>query len=571
MENIDYARIFVEIADLLEIQGANPFRIRAYRNGARTIETLSQPLESILRDEEAKPEDLPGIGKDLGKYIRELFETGELEFLAELRKDVPASLVEIMRIPGLGPKRARLVWDGLDITSVEQLEGAAKSGKLEELPGFGQKTQARVLKGIAELKARAGRFKLSDADIYVQPLMAYLKKSSGLIDLEVAGSYRRRCETVGDIDILATTSGKGSSIMDDFVAYPEAKDVLGKGPTKSSIRLKADLQVDLRLVDRESYGAAMVYFTGSKAHNIVIRGISRERGLKINEYGVFKGDELVGGKTEEEVFAAIDLPWIPPELREDRGELTAALEGRLPKIVELKQIRGDLQMHTHYSDGKNTVEEMVEACRERGYKYMAITDHSPALAMAGLKPDDFRKQYREIDALQKKHDDIRILKSAEVDILGDGSLDLDDDLLAEMDVVVISVHSKFNMTREQMTRRITRAMQHPKVNIVAHPTGRIINRREPYPVDVEELMKVARDHGVMLELNAHPERLDLRDFHLQMAREAGVKIVISTDAHRIAELDYMSYGVDQARRGWLGIGEVANTYSLDKILRALSK
>ena len=570
MENIDYAHVFEEIADLLEIQGANPFRVRAYRNGAQTIETLPQPLDSLLEDGESRAEDLPGIGKDLAAKIRELYETGELQFLIELREEVPASLVQIMHIPGLGPKRTQQLWEGLEVTSLDELEEAARDGALEALPGFGKTMQARILKGLDELKARAGRFKLSDADIYVQPLLAYLKQAEGLVDLEVAGSYRRRCETIGDIDILATTA-EGSPIMDHFVAYQDAREVVAHGPTKSSIRLKSGLQVDLRLVSRESYGAAMVYFTGSKAHNIVIRGIGRERGLKINEYGVFKGAELVCGESEEEVYVSIDLPWIPPELREARGEVEAAYESHLPEIIELEHMRGDLQTHTRYSDGKNTVKEMVEACRQRGYKYMAITDHSPALAMTGVKPSDFWRQYEEIDKIQEEFDDIRILKSAEVDIFDDGSLALDDELLDAMDVVVISVHSKFNMSRDEMTRRITRAMQHPAVNILAHPTGRLINRREPYPVDMEELVKVARDTGVLLELNAQPDRLDLRDSHLQMAREAGVKIVISTDAHRVPELDYMSYGVDQARRGWLEKSDVANTFPLGKFLKLLSK
>ncbi|UCC82556.1 MAG: DNA polymerase/3'-5' exonuclease PolX [Gemmatimonadota bacterium] len=570
MENIDYARVFEEIADLLEIQGANPFRIRAYRNGARTIETLSQPLESLLADEEARLEDLPGIGKDLAGKIRELYETGEVGRLTELRQEVPGSLVQIMHIPGLGPKRARQLWQGLEITSVEELEEAAREGTLEGLSGFGPTLQKRIIRGIEELKARAGRFKLADADIYVGPLLEYLKRAEGVDDLEVAGSYRRRCETVGDIDILATTSGD-SPLMDHFVAYRDVQEVLAKGPTKSSIRLKGGLQVDLRLVPRESYGAAMAYFTGSKAHNIVIRGIGRERGVKINEYGVFEGERLVGGKTEEEVYAAIDLPWIQPELREDRGEFAAAREGRLPELVAPEDIRGDLQMHTQYSDGKHSVAEMIEACRASSYEYMAITDHSPSLAMTGIKLEDFARQYAEIDELQTQHDDIRVLKSAEVDILEDGTLDLPDDILAMMDLVVIAVHSKFNMRRADMTRRITRAMAHPKVNILAHPTGRLINRREPYPVDVEELVKVAAQQGLMLELNAQPDRLDLRDFHLQMAREAGVKIVISTDAHRTAELDYMSFGVDQARRGWLEAADVANTYPLEGFVELLEK
>jgi DNA polymerase (family 10) len=570
VENIDYARVFEEIADLLEIQDANPFRIRAYRNGARTIETLSQPLESLLADEEARLEDLPGIGKDLAAKIRELYETGTVERLTELRAEVPASLVQIMHIPGLGPKRARQLWQGLEITTVEELEEAARGGALEGLSGFGPTLQKRILKGIDELRARGGRFKLSDADIYVGPLLEYLKQAEGVVDLEVAGSYRRRCETVGDIDILGTTSGE-SPLMDHFVAYRDVQEVLAHGATKSSIRLKGGLQVDLRLVPRESYGAAMTYFTGSKAHNIVIRGISRERGVKINEYGVFEGERLVGGKTEEEVYAAIELPWIPPELREDRGEFAAARGGRLPKLVAVDDIRGDLQMHTKYSDGKGSVEEMVEACRARGYEYMAITDHSPSLAMTGIKAEDFARQYAAIDELQERHDDIRILKSAEVDILEDGTLDLDDDILAMMDLVVVAVHSKFNLSRAEMTKRITRAMHHPKANILAHPTGRLINRREPYPVDVEELVEVAAQQGLLLELNAQPDRLDLRDFQLQMARETGVKIVISTDAHRTAELEFMSFGVDQARRGWLEPGDVANTYPLSEFLDLLRK
>ncbi len=565
MENVDYARTLGEIADLLELQGANVFRVRAYRNAARTIETLSQSIDSLLEDEDARLVDLPSIGKDLAAKITELYETGELEFLAELREEVPTSLIEIMRIPSLGPKRAKQLWEALDITSIDDLEDAARSDALLELPGFGETLQARVLTGIKQLRARVGRFKLSEADVYAEPLVDYLRKADGVVDLEIAGSYRRRCETVGDLDILATTS-QGSAIMDHFVAYGGVEDVLVNGPTKSSVRLASGLQVDLRLVARESYGAALYYFTGSKAHNIAVRGIARERGLKVNEYGVFSGDDPIAAATEEDVFASVDLPWIPPELREDRGEIQEARAGRLPKLIELTDIRGDLQMHSQSSDGENTIDELVQACRERGYEYMAITDHTPALAMNGVEPSEFKKQYKRIDKLQEKYDDIRILKSAEVDILGEGELDLDDDLLDLMDIVVIAVHTRFTMSRAQMTRRIVRAMQHRKVNILAHPTGRLINRREPYPVDVEELVRVAREEGILLELNAQPHRLDLRDIYVQMAKLAGVKIVISTDAHRINELDHMRYGVDQARRGWLERTDVANTYSLAQFL-----
>lgn len=570
MENIDYARIFEEIADLLEIQDANPFRVRAYRNAARTLETLPHSIETLLADGEKDLEELPGIGKDLAGKIREIHDTGELAMLADLREDVPASLADVMRIPGLGPKRAQQLWKELEVTSIAELEEAARSGGVAELSGFGEKTQQNILKGIDEFKARAGRFKLSEADIYIDPLLAYLRDVEGVSTVDAAGSYRRRRETVGDLDILATAT-RGTKLMGHFVDYPEMREVIAHGSTKSSIRLKSGLQVDLRLVERKSWGAAMHYFTGSKAHNIAVRGLGRERGLKINEYGVFENDDLVGGREEEEVFAAVDLPWIPAELREGRGEIDAARNDSLPKLVEPDQIRGDLQMHTTYSDGKNTVREMIEACHERGYAYMAITDHSPALRMTGLSPEDFKKQWKEIDRIQDGYDDLRIFKSGEVDIRDDGSLDLEDELLAVMDLVVIAVHSRFNMTRDEMTRRIVRAMQHPAAHILAHPTGRIINRREPYPVDIEEIVKVAREEGVLLECNAQPDRLDLRDYHLQMAREAGVKVVISTDAHRIAELDNIRYGVDQARRGWLEAADVANTRSSSQFEKLLKR
>ena len=445
MENIDYAHIFAEIADLLEIQGANPFRVRAYRNAARTLETLPQSVNSLLGEGEKHLEDLPSIGKDLARKIVEIERTGELEFLSNLRQEVPPSLLEILRIPGLGAKRINQMWKSLGIISIDQLEEAAQSGKLDELRGFGETIKASVLKGIKEI-------------------------------------------------------------------------------------------------------------------------------LKINEYGVFKEDRLVGGETEAEVFSAVEVPWIPPQLRENRGEIEAACQGRLPQLVQLKDIRGDLHMHTKFSDGHHSVEQMVEACRRRKYVYLAITDHSTSVRVAGgLNPEDFQKQFREIDQLQKRCDDIRILKSAEVDILTDGALDLDDSILEQMDVVLVSVHSKFNLTKAEMTRRITKAMRHPQVKILGHPTGRLINQREPYAVDIEELLRVARDEGVLVEANSHPERLDLRDFHLQMAKEAGVKVVISTDSHRTTDLDYMRYGVDQARRGWLEKSDVANTLPLSSFLKLLKK
>ena len=571
MENLDYARIFEEIADLLEIEGANPFRVRAYRNAARTLETLTQSVESLLRTGGKSLTEIPGIGKDLATKVAEIHQTGELQFLKELRSQVPPSLLEILRIPGLGAKRVHQLWQSLGITKRDQLREAIDSGKLEGLRGFGEALKTSILKGIEEVQSRIGRFRIVEADHYAKALLSFLRNAKGIVTLEPAGSYRRRCETVGDLDILATTS-RNSNIMNHFVSFPEVREVLVQGPSKSSIRLNSGLQIDLRLLDQKSYGAAMHYFTGSKAHNVAIRGIGHNQGLKINEYGVFRGDDRVGGETEEDVFRSVGLAWIPPELRENRGEVEAAGGGRLPNLIELKDIKGDLQMHSKYSDGQSTSSEMIEACRRRGYLYMALTDHSQAVRVAGgLKPDEFKKQYKEIDRLQKRFPEIRVLKSAEVDILADGSLDLEDSILERMDVVLVSIHSKFNMTKAEMTHRIVRAMRHPRVNILGHPTGRLINQREPYLLEIEEVVRVAKEEGVMLEANAHPERLDLRDYHLQLAKQAGVKIVINTDSHQTADLEYMRYGVDQARRGWLEKSDVANALPLKAFLKLLKK
>jgi DNA polymerase (family 10) len=571
MENIDYAHIFEEIADLLEIEGANPFRVRAYRNAARTLERLTQSVESLLRSGEKPLTEIPGIGKDLAAKIAEIHQTGKLQFLNDLRAHVPPSLLEILKIPGLGAKRVHQLWQSLGITTMDQLGEWITNGKLDGLRGFGEALKSSTLKGIEEVKSRMGRFRIVDADHYVNVLLPFLRNANGIVDLELAGSFRRRCETVGDLDVLATTS-RGSNIMSHFVSFPEVKEVLVQGRTKTSVRLHSGLQVDLRLLDQQSYGAAMHHFTGSKAHNIAIRGIGHHLGLKINEYGIFRADDWVGGENEEQVFRSVGLSWIPPELRENRGEVEAAASGRLPRLVELQDIKGDLQMHSEYSDGQNTLLEMIQSCRDRGYHYMALTDHSQAVRVAGgLKADDFKKQFKEIDRLQKRFPEIRVLKSAEVDILADGSLDLEDAILEQMDVVLVSIHSKFNMPKAEMTHRMIRAIRHPRVNILGHPTGRLINQREPYLLELEEVVKAAKEEGVLLEANAHPERLDLQDYHLQLAKQAGVKIVINTDSHRTSDLDYMRYGVDQARRGWLEKSDVANTLPLNAFLKLLKK
>ena len=571
MENIEIARIFEDVADLLEMLGASVFRIRAYRAAARTVETLGTPAESLLKQDGNALEALPGIGKDLAGKIREIIETGELTLLKELTVQIPESVIQMIRIPGLGPKRAKQIYDQLGIATLAGLEQAARDGKLRALRGWKETMEAKVLQGIADLKAWRGRFRLVEADAAIRPLLERLEATQELTHLQVAGSYRRRRETVGDVDLLVTATA-AEPVMERFVSAPGVKQVLAHGDTKSSIVLRQGLQVDLRVVGEESLGAALHYFTGSKAHNIAVRTLGVKRGVKINEYGIFRGSRRIAGRHEADVFQAVGLPWIPPELREDRGEIGAAFDGRLPTLVERGDIRGDLQMHTTYTDGRDSLADMVKACGDRGYSYIAITDHTKAVRVAGgLSREEFQAQFREIDEIRKMGAGPAVLKSAEVDILDAGQLDLDDETLAELDLVVVSVHSKFNMTKADMTQRVVCALRHPRVHVFAHPTGRLLGHREPYPLDMEEVVLVAHDHGVLLEVNAQPDRLDLNDIYCQMAREAGVKLVISTDAHRIGELDNMRYGVDQARRGWCEPADIANTRSLDAFLKLIAK
>ena len=571
MENIEIARIFEDVADLLEMLGGSVFRIQAYRAAARTVETLGTPAQSLLKKDGNALEALPGIGKDLAGKIREIVETGELTLLKELTVQIPESVIQMIRIPGLGPKRAKQIYDQLGIATLAGLEQAAREGKLRALRGWKETMEAKVLQGIANLKAWRGQFRLVEADAAIRPLLERLESTRELTHLQVAGSYRRRRETVGDVDLLVTATA-AEPVMERFLSAPEVKQVLAHGDTKSSIVLRQGLQVDLRVLGKESLGAALHYFTGSKAHNIAVRTLGVKRGVKINEYGIFRGSRRIAGRHEADVFQAVGLPWIPPELREDRGEIAAAFDGRLPTLVERGDIRGDLQMHTTYTDGRDSLADMVKACGDRGYSYIAITDHTKAVRVAGgLGREEFQAQFRKIDEIRKTGAGPAVLKSAEVDILDAGQLDLDDETLAELDLVVVSVHSKFNMTKADMTQRVVRALRHPRVHVFAHPTGRLLGRREPYPLDMEEVVSVAHDYGVLLEVNAQPDRLDLNDIYCQMARDAGVKLVISTDAHRIAELDNMRYGVDQARRGWCEPADIANTRSLDAFLKLIAK
>ncbi len=570
MENRSIADIFTEIADILDIQGENPFRIRSYRNAARTIGEMSESLHDLVKTGR-NPEEIPGIGKSIHEKIAEIVKTGKCQSLEELKKKTPPGLTELLRLEGLGPKKVKLLYDELGVDSVDRLEKAARAGRLRDLAGMGEKTEEKILKSIEQFRAGIGRFKLSAGFTYAEALGRYLREVPGVKRLDPAGSFRRRRETIGDLDILAICP-KASKVMDRFVTYGEVKDVISKGETKSSIRLRNGLQVDLRVLDEESYGAALHYFTGSKAHNVAVRERAKGMGLKVSEYGVFRArdEERLTGAGEEEVFQAVGLPFIPPELREDRGEIAAAEEGKLPKLIELADIRGDLQMHTVATDGKNSIVEMAQKAKELGYSYLAITDHSQAVRVAGgLNEKALAKHLREIEKASGEVAGVRILKGVEVDILGDGTLDLRNDILEECDVVLGSVHSRFNMEEGEMTKRIIRAIRNPCVHILAHPTGRLILEREPYKVNLKEVIQAALDYGVVLEINAYPDRLDLRDVDARMARDMGAKLAISTDAHSAQQLELMKFGVFTARRGWIEAKDVINTYPLDQMLKFL--
>jgi len=570
IHNADIAAKLDEIADLLEIEGANPFRIRAYRNAARTLRDLSREVTSLLAQGEDLTE-LPGIGKDLAGKIEDLVKTGTTPMLDEHRRAVPPTLIELLKIPGLGPKRVHTLSQTLGIRTLKDLHHAARAGRISALTGFGEKLERQILH---ELEARAGaeaRFKLATAAQYAEALVTYLKASPGVGRVVAAGSYRRARETIGDLDILATARAD-SPVMDRFVSYDEVETVLARGDTRATVRLACKLQVDLRVVGEESYGAALQYFTGSKAHNIVLRQLAQQRGLKVNEYGVFKGERRVAGQTEESVYAAVGLPWIPPELRENRGEFDAAREGRLPQLVQLGDLRGDLHAHTNATDGRNSLKEMARAARERGFEYLAVCDHSRRLTMThGLDAKRLLAQLEEIDRLNETGPGLTLLKGIEVDILEDGRLDLPDGVLGRLDLVVAAVHSHFNLPRERQTERILRAMDRPHFTILAHPSGRLIQEREPYDVDLPRLIRQARERQCFLEVNAHPERLDLTDAYCRMAKEEGVLVSINSDAHSVLDFENLRFGIGQARRGWLEPADVLNSRPLSALRPLLQR
>lgn len=569
VHNEDIAAVFDEIADLLEIEGDNPFRIRAYRNGARTLRELGRDVRTLVE----RGEDitrLPGIGRNLAEKIHEILDSGHCRTLDKLRRKLPADLTDLLKLPGLGPRRVHALYHELDIHNREQLERAARDGLIRQLPGFGAKTEARILDALQTHADTGKRFKLAVAARYAEPLVAYLESAKDVSRVQVAGSYRRCRETVGDLDILVIAR-KGRGVIEHFIAYDEVETVLSSGSTRASVILRNALQVDLRVVAKVSYGAALYYFTGSRSHNIAVRRIARRKGLKINEYGVFRGKKRVAGKTEEEVFASIGLPFIPPELRENRGEIEAAHAGLLPTLVEIADLRGDLHSHTNASDGHESLKVMAAAASRHGLEYLAITDHSRRLTVAhGLDSKRLQAQLESIDAFNAGNHDITLLKGIEVDILEDGGLDLPDSILARLDIVIGAVHSRFELTRAKQTRRILRAMDNPNFTLLAHPGGRLINRRPPYDVDMTRIIRHARERGCFLELNAHPERLDLLDTHCQLAREEGVLVSINSDAHSIADFDNLRFGVGQARRGWLEKPDVLNTRTLQELRELLA-
>ncbi|MFA0759533.1 MAG: hypothetical protein PVTTEEND_002220 [Candidatus Fervidibacter sp.] len=562
MRNEEVVAMLEETADLMEIAGENPFKARAYRRAADAIAALKEPIEELVRTKRLN--QIEGVGESIARDIAEFLQKGTTTRLEQLRQKYPPQLRKLLEIQGVGPRTVAMLYERLGITSVDELEAAAKAGKLTKLPGMGEQKVRNILEGIQLWRQQQGRVPLHIALAIAERIVAELRELPQVEQILPAGSLRRWKETVGDLDILVATR-KSEPVMERFVKLPEVQKVLAHGTTKSSVLMANNLQVDLRAVDPESFGAASQYFTGSKAHNIALRNRALKLGLTINEYGVFREatGEKVAGETEESVYEAVGLIWIPPELREDRGELEAAERRALPHLVTLEDIRGELHCHTKWSDGANTVEEMARAARERGYEYLAITDHSPPMGW-GVKPENFRKLIGEIRQVSERLG-FPILAGIEVDIAPDGSLHMDEDILRQLDIVIASVHSAMKMSREEMTKRILKAMENPLVHIIGHPTGRLINQRPPYEVDLEALVEKARQTGVALEINGSPERLDLNDENARYAKEAGVLLSLGTDAHHDDHLDFMRFAVAVARRAWCEPANILNTRPYEQL------
>ena len=569
MRNLELAGVFDRIADMLEIKGENPFKVRAYRKVVLTLESLPEDIERIY--ESGRLKSIPGVGEGIAKRIEELLKTGKLAYFEDLKKSLPEGLVEMLSVPDVGPKTAQLLYKKLGIESIDEMEKAAKGGTIRGLEGMGEKTEENILRGIELLRRRTGRMLLGTAYQLSQSIVERLSSMNEVKLISPAGSLRRMKETVGDIDILVT-SRKPKSVMDVFVNLPEVTQVLAHGDTKSSVIMENRMQVDVRVMKGESFGAALQYFTGSKQHNIKIREIAAKKGLKINEYGVFKGKKKIAGGKEEEVYSSIGLSHIPPELREDRGEVESAIKGKLPKLVELSDIKGDLHVHSSWSDGVDTIRELVESAKKLRYEYIGICDHSASLKVAGgLSKESRLRQIAEIKKLNKKMTNFRILAGAEIDIRTDGTLDCEEEVLRKLDIVVAAIHTGFKQDIETMTFRITEAMRNKFVNVIAHPTGRLIQTRDAYQVDMQKVFEEAKRTNTFLELNSFPDRLDLNDINCREAKARGIKIALGTDCHNRMQMEVMKYGVGTARRGWLEKKDVINCLKLEDLMKLLSK
>lgn len=565
MKHKELADLFEKMADILEFKDENPFKISAYRKASRILRDLTQDVEEISKKGELK--NIPGIGEGMAQKIEEYLKTGKVSKYEEVRKEVPDELIAIMRIPGMGPKTLALIHKERRIESLSQLDKAVEDGSLIGLPGMGEKKVENIRRGIQLLKQSKGRMNLGMAFPVAKRIVEALRERTGSKKIEWAGSLRRMRENIGDIDILATGPDR-EKIVHAFTHLPEVKEVLASGETKASVIVEGGLQIDLRVVEEDSYGAALQYFTGSKGHNIHLRGIARARGIKINEYGVFKGEKKIGGKEEKDVYKALGMVWIEPELREDRGEIEAAQKKNLPILVEESEVKGDFHVHSNWSDGTSSIEEVARAAQGRGYQYVAICDHSKSLKIThGLDESRLLKQMEEIDRLNEKMKGFQVLKGTEVDILSDGRLDLSDNALEKLDFVVASVHSGFKQDKERMTKRIIKALENPYVHVLGHPTGRLLGARDPYEVEMGEVMEAAKKYGKALEINAYFERLDLDDIHCRKAKEMSIRVAIGTDTHHLDQMWMMSLGVAVARRGWLEAQNVLNTLPLKEILK----
>jgi DNA polymerase (family 10) len=569
MYNSKIADIFRDMARILEIKGDNPFRIRAYERAAQNIESLNEDIETYIK--EGRLKTIPGIGQDLADKIVEIVKTADLKAYQQLKKTIPEGLLELLKIASIGPKTAKLLYEKLNIKDINELEKAIKQKKLKGLSGIKEKAVQNILRGIELFKKHKERLPLSTAEVIANDFMTVLKKSTAVNKINPAGSLRRRKETVRDIDILIT-SKQPSKVMDVFTQHPLVKQILSQGHTKSSVLTPEGIQVDCRVVADKSYGAALMYFTGSKDFNIHLRKIAQKRNLKINEYGVFSGNKYIAGREEVDIFKLLDLEFIEPELREDIGEIELAAKNKLPVLIKIKDLKADLHIHSKWSDGANSIEEIAEASKKRGYCYIAIADHSQSLKVAGgLSISDLKKKRKEIATVNKTQKGLRILYSAEVDIDSEGKLDYKDEILKEFDIVVAAIHSGFRQSKEKLTRRIIRACQNRYVNIIAHPTGRLLGVRQAYELDFDKVFKAAKQTNTALEINAFPQRLDLNDVYARAAKEAGVKMVISTDAHTVSQLDTIRFGIATARRGWLTKQDVLNTLPVEELLKALKK